>query len=302
MAKTTWLTASALAGTLLASVSAFGQQAPNGPAGVGTAAPAPPPAATAAAADNKLKITVQFKNAPISTVLDMLQKAKPGLSFVIDDPTAQAAPLVTGSFNDVPFDTVLQAVMKQANLRAQKANSVYTIVPRVTDTSLTGGAGALTAPTDLTTTETPARTVSVQKLTLMVGDPAEIAQTLGGQIISGGLIGGLSGGGGMGGMGGGMGGFGGGMGGMGGGMGGFGGGMGGFGGGMGGMGGGFGGSGGFGGGFGGSSGFGGGGFGGSGGFGGGGFGGSGGFGGGGFGGGSGGFGGGGFGRSYGLRR
>jgi hypothetical protein len=160
--------------------------------------------------------------------------------------------LITVSLRNVPFETALQAILRQVDATYRIEAGIYQIVRRIDPAPVTPqlpGEIGVTPGTE----RRPVRLIRIGR-----ADPRMIAALIGADrglqdwgmppetstVVAapgGGGMGGM--GGGMGGMGGGMGGFGGGMGGMGGGMGGggFGGGMGGMGGGMGGMGGGMGG-------------------------------------------------------------
>lgn len=233
---------------LWGAVAVLGQESPP---------PAPPLGQGAGANRAQDKISLEVKDAPLNYVLDLLFKGR-NVSYVIDPQlTANTVP-ITAKLADVPFEVALNQVLRAAGLRAVKTQNVYSIQPRLQQTDLTGGVAAPGVPptvpgvpgsVDVTGQAAQTAQTTVVKIPIMVGDAAEIAQVLGGGVISGAIIGGLSGGlgggfggglGGFGGFGGGLGGFGGFGGGLGG-FGGFGGGLGGFGGGLGSFGGGFGG-------------------------------------------------------------
>lgn len=217
---------------------------------------------TATTARKDDRVTIDVKDANIRDVLTLLQKGRErSFNFVIDPQVLAAAPPINASLSDVPFETALRMVLSGHGLKYTKSQDTYTISLKTPQTELTGAAGPTQPTVETMTTETTTRSsVTVAKIPLMRADPAEVAQILGGQVLSGGLIGSIGGGygggfGGYGGFGGGFGGIGGfgSYGGFGGGLGGYGGGFGsygGFGGGLGGYGGGFGSYGGFGGGLG----------------------------------------------------
>ncbi len=200
---------------------------------------------------NPNSITLDLKDAPIRTVIEMAFKQAGITNYVIDN---NVAGFVTMTITEQPFENALKLIMRAATtpLTYIKENNVYIVKPRqITQSNPTP------AP-DLTQEETTRNNVSFERIPLIFIDPMDLMGAFGNITFirqfnrgGGGGMGGM--GGGMGGMGGGMGGMGGGMGGMGGGMGGMGGGgmggmggggMGGMGGGMGGMGGGMGGMGG----------------------------------------------------------
>ena len=198
---------------------------------------------------NPNSITLDLKDAPIRTVIEMAFKQAGITNYVIDN---NVAGFVTMTITEQPFENALKLIMRAATtpLTYIKENNVYIVKPRqITQSNPTP------AP-DLTDEVSTRNNVSFERIPLIFIDPIDLMGAFGNITFirqfnraggggGGGMGGGMGGmGGGMGGMGGGMGGMGGGMGGMGGGMGGMGGGMGGMGGGMGGMGGGMGGMGG----------------------------------------------------------
>jgi hypothetical protein len=191
---------------------------------------------------NPNSITLDLKDAPIRTVIEMAFKQAGITNYVIDN---NVAGFVTMTITEQPFENALKLIMRAATtpLTYIKENNVYIVKPRqITQSNPTP------AP-DLTQEVSTRNNVSFERIPLIFIDPIDLMGAFGNitfirQFNRAGGGGGGMGGGGMGGMGGGMGGMGGGgMGGMGGGMGGMGGGgMGGMGGGgMGGMGGGMGG-------------------------------------------------------------
>ena len=185
---------------------------------------------------NPNSITLDLKDAPIRTVIEMAFKQAGITNYVIDN---NVAGFVTMTITEQPFENALKLIMRAATtpLTYIKENNVYIVKPRqITQSNPTP------AP-DLTQEVSTRNNVSFERIPLTFIDPIDLMGAFGNITFirqfnrAGGGGGGM--GGGMGGMGGGMGGMGGGMGGMGGGMGGMGGGgMGGMGGGMGGMGGG----------------------------------------------------------------
>jgi hypothetical protein len=195
---------------------------------------------------NPNSITLDLKDAPIRTTLEMAFKQAGITNYVIDN---NVAGFVTMTITDQPFENALKLIMRAATvpLTYIKENNVYIVKPRQISQN------TLPATPDISQESTATNNVSFERIPLIFIDPMDLMGAFGNIIFirqfnrggGGGMGGGMGGmGGGMGGMGGGMGGMGGGMGGMGGGMGGMGGGMGGMGGGMGGMGGGMGGMGG----------------------------------------------------------
>ena len=197
---------------------------------------------------NPNSITLDLKDAPIRTVIEMAFKQAGITNYVIDN---NVAGFVTMTITDQPFENALKLIMRAATtpLTYIKENNVYIVKPRQITVS-----NPTPAP-DLTQDDSLRNNVSFERIPLIFIDPMDLMGAFGNITFirqfnrGGGGGGGMGGGMGGGGMGGGMGGMGGGgMGGMGGGgMGGMGGGgMGGMGGG--GMGGGMGGMGGFGGG------------------------------------------------------
>ena len=195
---------------------------------------------------NPNSITLDLKDAPIRTTLEMAFKQAGITNYVIDN---NVAGFVTMTITDQPFENALKLIMRAATvpLTYIKENNVYIVKPRQISQN------TLPATPDISQESTATNNVSFERIPLIFIDPMDLMGAFGNITFirqfnrggGGGMGGGMGGmGGGMGGMGGGMGGMGGGMGGMGGGMGGMGGGMGGMGGGMGGMGGGMGGMGG----------------------------------------------------------
>ncbi len=194
---------------------------------------------------NPNSITLDLKDAPIRTTLEMAFKQAGITNYVIDN---NVAGFVTMTITDQPFENALKLIMRAATvpLTYIKENNVYIVKPRQISLN------TLPATPDISQEAPATNNVSFERIPLTFIDPIDLMGAFGNILYirqfnrsGGGMGGGMGGmGGGMGGMGGGMGGMGGGMGGMGGGMGGMGGGMGGMGGGMGGMGGGMGGMGG----------------------------------------------------------
>ena len=189
---------------------------------------------------NPNSITLDLKDAPIRTTLEMAFKQAGITNYVIDN---NVAGFVTMTITDQPFENALKLIMRAATvpLTYIKENNVYIVKPRQISQN------TLPATPDISQESTATNNVSFERIPLIFIDPMDLMGAFGNITFSrqfnrgggGGMGGGMGGmGGGMGGMGGGMGGMGGGMGGMGGGMGGMGGGMGGMGGGMGGFGGG----------------------------------------------------------------
>jgi len=189
---------------------------------------------------NPNSITLDLKDAPIRTTLEMAFKQAGITNYVIDN---NVAGFVTMTITDQPFENALKLIMRAATvpLTYIKENNVYIVKPRQISQN------TLPATPDISQEATETNNVSFERIPLIFIDPMDLMGAFGNIIFirqfnrggGGGMGGGMGGmGGGMGGMGGGMGGMGGGMGGMGGGMGGMGGGMGGMGGGMGGFGGG----------------------------------------------------------------
>ena len=194
---------------------------------------------------NPNSITLDLKDAPIRTTLEMAFKQAGITNYVIDN---NVAGFVTMTITDQPFENALKLIMRAATvpLTYIKENNVYIVKPRQISLNTSP------ATPDISQEAPATNNVSFERIPLTFIDPIDLMGAFGNILYirqfnrsGGGMGGGMGGmGGGMGGMGGGMGGMGGGMGGMGGGMGGMGGGMGGMGGGMGGMGGGMGGMGG----------------------------------------------------------
>ena len=189
---------------------------------------------------NPNSITLDLKDAPIRTTLEMAFKQAGITNYVIDN---NVAGFVTMTITDQPFENALKLIMRAATvpLTYIKENNVYIVKPRQISQN------TLPATPDISQESTATNNVSFERIPLIFIDPMDLMGAFGNITFirqfnrggGGGMGGGMGGmGGGMGGMGGGMGGMGGGMGGMGGGMGGMGGGMGGMGGGMGGFGGG----------------------------------------------------------------
>ncbi len=185
---------------------------------------------------NPNSITLDLKDAPIRTTLEMAFKQAGITNYVIDN---NVAGFVTMTITEQPFENALKLIMRAATvpLTYIKENNVYIVKPRQISQN------TQPATPDISQETPAANNVSFERIPLTFIDPLDLMGAFGNILYirqfnrSGGMMGGM--GGGMGGMGGGMGGMGGGMGGMGGGMGGMGGGM--MGGGMGGMGGGMGG-------------------------------------------------------------
>ena len=168
---------------------------------------------------NPNSITLDLKDAPIRTVIEMAFKQAGITNYVIDN---NVAGFVTMTITDQPFENALKLIMRAATtpLTYIKENNVYIVKPRQITVS-----NPTPAP-DLTQDDSARNNVSFERIPLIFIDPMDLMGAFGNitfirQFNRGGG-GGM--GGGMGGMGGGMGGMGGGMGGMGGGMGGFGGG------------------------------------------------------------------------------
>ena len=182
---------------------------------------------------NPNSITLDLKDAPIRTTLEMAFKQAGITNYVIDN---NVAGFVTMTITDQPFENALKLIMRAATvpLTYIKENNVYIVKPRQISQN------TLPATPDISQESTATNNVSFERIPLIFIDPMDLMGAFGNITFirqfnrggGGGMGGGMGGmGGGMGGMGGGMGGMGGGMGGMGGGMGGMGGGMGGFGGG-----------------------------------------------------------------------
>ena len=183
---------------------------------------------------NPNSITLDLKDAPIRTVIEMAFKQAGITNYVIDN---NVAGFVTMTITDQPFENALKLIMRAATtpLTYIKENNVYIVKPRQITVS-----NPTPAP-DLTQEDSTRNNVSFERIPLIFIDPMDLMGAFGnitfirqfnrgggGGRGGGGMGGGMGGmgGGGMGGMGGGgMGGMGGG--GMGGGMGGMGGGMGG---------------------------------------------------------------------------
>jgi len=176
---------------------------------------------------NPNSITLDLKDAPIRTTLEMAFKQAGITNYVIDN---NVAGFVTMTITDQPFENALKLIMRAATvpLTYIKENNVYIVKPRQI------AQNTLPATPDISQEVPATNNVSFERIPLTFIDPVDLMGAFGNII----LIQQFMRGGGGGGMGGGMGGMGGGMGGMGGGMGGGGGGRGG---GMGGMGGGMGG-------------------------------------------------------------
>ena len=168
---------------------------------------------------NPNSITLDLKDAPIRTTLEMAFKQAGITNYVIDN---NVAGFVTMTITDQPFENALKLIMRAATvpLTYIKENNVYIVKPRQISQN------TLPATPDISQESTATNNVSFERIPLIFIDPMDLMGAFGNitfirQFNRGGG-GGM--GGGMGGMGGGMGGMGGGMGGMGGGMGGFGGG------------------------------------------------------------------------------
>jgi hypothetical protein len=73
-------------------------------------------------------VDLQFRESPLAAVLDMIQRADPGQSYVVDAEALASAPPMTGSFNQVPLETVVRAVANRANLRVVEADRVTTLL------------------------------------------------------------------------------------------------------------------------------------------------------------------------------
>ncbi|MGC8833240.1 MAG: STN domain-containing protein [Armatimonadota bacterium] len=141
------------------------------------------------------RVTIDVKDANIRDVLSLLQKGREkSFNFVIDPQVLASAPPINASLSDVPFETALRTILNGHGLKYTKSQDTYTISLRTPQTEL--GTTAPTQPTtETTTTETTTRaSVTVAKIPLMRADPAEVAQILGGTVISGGLIGSIGGG------------------------------------------------------------------------------------------------------------
>jgi hypothetical protein len=181
---------------------------------------------------NPNSITLDLKDAPIRTTLEMAFKQAGITNYVIDN---NVAGFVTMTITDQPFENALKLIMRAATvpLTYIKENNVYIVKPRQISQNTSP------ATPDISQEAPATNNVSFERIPLTFIDPMDLMGAFGNILMIQQFM--RGGGGGMGGMGGGMGGMGGGMGGMGGGMGGMGGGMGGMGGGMGGMGGGMGG-------------------------------------------------------------
>jgi hypothetical protein len=192
-----------------------------------------PTAAYAQQDRNPNSITLDLKDAPIRTTLEMAFKQAGITNYVIDN---NVAGFVTMTITEQPFENALKLIMRAATvpLTYIKENNVYIVKPRQISQNTSP------ATPDISQEAPAANNVSFERIPLTFIDPIDLMGAFGNILMiqqfmrSGGGMGMGGMGGGMGGMGGGMGGMGGGM--MGGGMGGMGGGM--MGGGMGGMGGG----------------------------------------------------------------
>ena len=170
---------------------------------------------------NPNSITLDLKDAPIRTVIEMAFKQAGITNYVIDN---NVAGFVTMTITDQPFENALKLIMRAATtpLTYIKENNVYIVKPRQITVS-----NPTPAP-DLTEDTSTRNNVSFERIPLIFIDPMDLMGAFGNITFirqfnrGGGGGGGMGGGMGGGGMGGGMGGMGGG--GMGGGMGGFGGG------------------------------------------------------------------------------
>ena len=161
---------------------------------------------------NPNSITLDLKDAPIRTTLEMAFKQAGITNYVIDN---NVAGFVTMTITDQPFENALKLIMRAATvpLTYIKENNVYIVKPRQISQN------TLPATPDISQESTATNNVSFERIPLIFIDPMDLMGAFGNitfirQFNRGG----------GGGMGGGMGGMGGGMGGMGGGMGGFGGG------------------------------------------------------------------------------
>lgn len=175
------------------------------------------PTAMAQQERNPSSITMDLKDAPIRTTLEMAFKQAGIVNYVIDN---NVAGFVTMTITDQPFENALKLIMRAATvpLTYIKENNVYIVKPRQISQN------TLPATPDISQETAPTNNVSFERIPLTFIDPIDLMGAFGNILYirqfnrSGGGMGGM--GGGMGGMGGGMGGFGG----MGGGRGGFGGG------------------------------------------------------------------------------
>lgn len=163
-------------------------QTPSGTRGVTPSRPS---------ARDEERVSLNVKDAPLNLVLEMLFRGRK-VSYVIDPQVTATATPITAQLVDVPFEVALNQILRASGLRAVKSQNVYTILPRIT-TETTSPTSPPTMPgvpptsgTETTTSTSVAQT-TVAKIPLQVADPAEIAQVLGGAVISGSLIGGLSG-------------------------------------------------------------------------------------------------------------
>lgn len=172
------------------------------------------------------KISLDLKDAPIRSTLELAFKQAGIKNYVIDN---EVAGFVTMTITDQPFENSLKLIMRAASvpLTYVKENDIYIVkVRKITEFK--------PAPLPEFTSAPPVNSVSFERIPLTYIDPMDLVSAFGNIIYIGqftrygGNMGGFGMGGGMMGQGGGMGGFGGMGGGMMGGMGG----MGGFGGGM----------------------------------------------------------------------
>ena len=160
---------------------------------------------------NSNLITMELREAPIRTTLEMLFKQAGITNYVIDN---NVAGLINMTITDQPFEVVLKLIMRGATvpLTYIKENNVYIVKIRQISQNTSPAAPDISQ-------EAPAtNNVSFERIPLIFIDPMDLMGAFGNITFIRQFNRGGGGGGGMGGMGGG--GMGGGMGGMGGGMGG----------------------------------------------------------------------------------
>ena len=159
---------------------------------------------------NPNSITLDLKDAPIRTTLEMAFKQAGITNYVIDN---NVAGFVTMTITDQPFENALKLIMRAATvpLTYIKENNVYIVKPRQVSLNTSP------ATPDISQETTVANNVSFERIPLTFIDPVDLMGAFGNILIiqqfmrggGGGMGGGMMGGG-MGGMGGGMGGLGGG--------------------------------------------------------------------------------------------
>ena len=158
---------------------------------------------------NPNSITLDLKDAPIRTTLEMAFKQAGITNYVIDN---NVAGFVTMTITDQPFENALKLIMRAATvpLTYIKENNVYIVKPRQISQNTSP------ATPDISQEAPATNNVSFERIPLTFIDPMDLMGAFGNilmiqQFMRGGGGMGMGGmGGGMGGMGGGMGGFGGG--------------------------------------------------------------------------------------------